>query len=139
MGKLTDVDIRNWIVAGQPVAKSDGDGLTFTMSARQAAAKSGTWVLRYRLPGMKSQKEIKVGIINYKAQLPPESNARQDGFWNEIKDIPGVTLVAEASSPVAEEAIKKSITSVVFDRNGFVYHGRIKAVADGAREGGLNF
>ena len=40
---------------------------------------------------------------------------------------------------VAEEAIKKSITSVVFDRNGFVYHGRIKAVADGAREGGLNF
>lgn len=40
---------------------------------------------------------------------------------------------------VAEEAIKKSITSVVFDRNGFVYHGRVKAVADGAREGGLNF
>jgi large subunit ribosomal protein L18 len=40
---------------------------------------------------------------------------------------------------VAEEAIKKSITNVVFDRNGFVYHGRVKAVADGAREGGLNF
>lgn len=40
---------------------------------------------------------------------------------------------------IAEEAIKKSITSVVFDRNGFVYHGRIKALADGAREGGLNF
>ena len=39
---------------------------------------------------------------------------------------------------VAEEAIKKSITSVVFDRNGFVYHGRIKAVADGAREGGYS-
>lgn len=40
---------------------------------------------------------------------------------------------------VAEEALKKSITAVVFDRNGFVYHGRIKALADGAREGGLNF
>ena len=40
---------------------------------------------------------------------------------------------------VAEEAIKKSITSVVFDRNGFVYHGRIKALADGAREGGIKF
>jgi large subunit ribosomal protein L18 len=40
---------------------------------------------------------------------------------------------------VAEEAIKKNITSVVFDRNGFVYHGRIKALAEGAREGGLNF
>lgn len=40
---------------------------------------------------------------------------------------------------IAEEAIKKSITAVVFDRNGFVYHGRVKALADGAREGGLNF
>jgi large subunit ribosomal protein L18 len=40
---------------------------------------------------------------------------------------------------VAEEAAKKNISTVVFDRNGFVYHGRVKAVADGAREGGLNF
>lgn len=61
MGKLTDVQINNWIASGNPVAKSDGDGLTFTMSAKQAQAKSGTWVLRYRVPGMKSQKEIKVG------------------------------------------------------------------------------
>ena len=61
MGKLTDVDIRNLIAAGQPVAKSDGDGLTFTMSTKQAKTKAGTWVLRYRLAGMKSQKEIKLG------------------------------------------------------------------------------
>ena len=61
MGKLTDVQINNWIGAGNPVAKSDGDGLTFTMSAKQAVDKSGTWVLRYRLPGIKSQKEIKIG------------------------------------------------------------------------------
>lgn len=40
---------------------------------------------------------------------------------------------------LAEEAMKKNITTVVFDRNGFVYHGRVKALADGAREGGLNF
>ncbi len=75
-----------------------------------------------------------------------------------IDDLAGVTLAAASTlslegdnirlttenaklvgKKVAEEAIKKSITSVVFDRNGFVYHGRIKAVADGAREGGLNF
>lgn len=61
MGKLTDIGIRNWIAAGRAVAKSDGDGLSFTMSDSQAAAKSGTWVLRYRIPGFKSQKEIKVG------------------------------------------------------------------------------
>jgi large subunit ribosomal protein L18 len=40
---------------------------------------------------------------------------------------------------VAERAKEKGITSVVFDRNGFLYHGRIKAVSDGARKAGLNF
>lgn len=40
---------------------------------------------------------------------------------------------------IAEEAKKKGINTVVFDRNGFLYHGRIQALAEGAREGGLNF
>ncbi len=40
---------------------------------------------------------------------------------------------------IAERAKKMNIESVVFDRNGFIYHGRVKAVADGAREGGLKF
>ena len=40
---------------------------------------------------------------------------------------------------VAERARKAGVDAVVFDRNGFRYHGRIKAVADGAREGGLKF
>jgi large subunit ribosomal protein L18 len=40
---------------------------------------------------------------------------------------------------LAERAKEKGITAVVFDRGGFLYHGRIKALADGAREGGLEF
>lgn len=40
---------------------------------------------------------------------------------------------------VAQRAIEKGLKQVVFDRNGFLYHGRIKAVADGARGAGLNF
>ena len=45
----------------------------------------------------------------------------------------------EVGNLIAKEAIAKKIEKVVFDRGGFVFHGRIKAVADGAREGGLKF
>ena len=40
---------------------------------------------------------------------------------------------------IAQRLIEKGVKRVVFDRNGFLYHGRVKAVADGAREGGLEF
>jgi large subunit ribosomal protein L18 len=40
---------------------------------------------------------------------------------------------------VAERAVKAGVKEVVFDRGGFIFHGRIKALADAAREGGLNF
>ena len=75
-----------------------------------------------------------------------------------IDDTKGVTLVSastlEASFEgigsnkeaakkigliVAERAIKEGITEVVFDRGGYIYHGRVSALADGAREGGLKF
>jgi len=48
-----------------------------------------------------------------------------------VGKIVGVTL--------AKKALEKKIQKVVFDRNGYLYHGRVKAVADGAREGGLSF
>ena len=75
-----------------------------------------------------------------------------------IDDVNGVTLVsastldkefegaagnAEAAKKVgqkvAERALAKGIETVVFDRGGYVYHGRVKALAEGAREGGLQF
>ena len=40
---------------------------------------------------------------------------------------------------IAERASEQGVTSVVFDRNGYIYHGRVAAVAEGAREGGLQF
>ena len=40
---------------------------------------------------------------------------------------------------LAKKAVEKKISAVVFDRNGYLYHGRVKAFADGAREGGLKF
>jgi large subunit ribosomal protein L18 len=45
----------------------------------------------------------------------------------------------EAGKTLAEMALKKNVSKVVFDRGGYIYTGKIKAIADGAREGGLNF
>ena len=59
------------------------------------------------------------------------------------KDFEGSTDNCEAAKKVgtvlAERAKAKGITQVIFDRGGYVYHGRVAAVADGAREGGLEF
>ena len=55
MGTLTDIDLRTWIKAGKPVAFSDGDGLTFTLSEKGTAA----WTLRYRIAG--KRKELTLG------------------------------------------------------------------------------
>lgn len=54
-------------------------------------------------------------------------------------DKSGVDQAKQVGLAVAKAAIAKNIKNVVFDRNGFIYHGRVKALADAAREGGLNF
>ena len=53
----------------------------------------------------------------------------------------GATVAAatDVGKKVAERAKEKGLTQVVFDRGGYIYHGRIKALADAAREGGLSF
>ena len=48
-------------------------------------------------------------------------------------------IAAKVGEAVAKKAIEKGIETVVFDRNGFLFHGRIKSLADGARKGGLKF
>jgi len=50
-----------------------------------------------------------------------------------------VSLAAHVGKLIAERAIEKGIKQIVFDRNGFLYHGRVKALSDGAREAGLDF
>jgi large subunit ribosomal protein L18 len=50
-----------------------------------------------------------------------------------------VTIAKEVGKKLAEKALQGGIDKVVFDRNGYLYHGRVKAIAEGAREGGLKF
>ena len=48
-------------------------------------------------------------------------------------------MAAKVGKMIAERAIAAGINTVVFDRNGYLYHGRVKSLADAAREGGLKF
>jgi len=94
------------------------------------------------------------------AQLPRLTVFRSNKqiYAQLIDDTNGVTIVAASSykndlaskvtkieqaaivgKEVAEKAIKAGIEKVVFDRNGYLYHGRVKSLADSAREGGLKF
>ena len=57
----------------------------------------------------------------------------------ELEKTNNVDAAAYLGTVIAKKAIEKGITSVVFDRGGFIYHGKIKALADAAREAGLDF
>lgn len=57
----------------------------------------------------------------------------------EIKDLTKTQSAKVVGRKVAEKALKQGIKDVVFDRGGYLYTGRVQAVADGAREAGLNF
>ena len=57
----------------------------------------------------------------------------------ELEKTNNVDAAAYLGTVIAKKAMEKGITSVVFDRGGFIYHGKIKALADAAREAGLNF
>ncbi len=58
---------------------------------------------------------------------------------NKAKDANGVEQAKMIGRSIAEKAKAAGIEKVVFDRNGYLYHGRVKALADAAREAGLNF
>ena len=59
----------------------------------------------------------------------------------ELGDLKSVNIAKskEVGKKLAEKAVANGITEVVFDRNGYIYHGKLKAFAEGAREGGLKF
>lgn len=58
---------------------------------------------------------------------------------NELKSTGNKEAAAAVGRLIAQRALEKGITQVVFDRGGFLYHGRVAAVADAAREAGLKF
>ena len=71
-----------------------------------------------------------------------EGDYNYSSLEKEIAQKTGINKSEQAKlvgARIAEKALEKGISSVVFDRNGFLYHGRIKSLADAARKGGLKF
>ncbi len=90
-----------------------------------------------RLSVFKSNKEIYAQLIDDNEGKTLASISSRDKSVNAKGT--KVEVAAEVGKALAEKAKSAGIETVVFDRNGFVYHGRVKALADGAREGGLKF
>jgi large subunit ribosomal protein L18 len=80
------------------------------------------------------------GIV---AQLVDDSNGRTvaSATWMQVKSFKGnkTAQAAEVGKLLAQKAKDAKVGSAVFDRGGYLYHGRVKALADAAREGGLKF
>ena len=96
---------------------------------------------RPRLAVFRSSRHIYVQAIDDQTQTTLASAGTTE---KEMKNfIQGYSGNKEAASlvgkKIAERLLQKSISMVVFDRGGFLYHGRVKALAEGAREGGLKF
>jgi large subunit ribosomal protein L18 len=103
--------------------------------ARIRAKLSGTGE-RPRLNVYRSLNHIYAQVID---DQKGETLASASSLSLKLKTGGNVASAKEIGKAVAEIAVKKGIKKVVFDRGGFLYHGRIKALAEAAREAGLDF
>ena len=118
------------------VSRKDSNAARLKRHKRVRAKISGT-AARPRLCVYRSNANISAQIIDDVAGVTLVSASTQE------KDFEGIGSNKEAAKKVgqkiAEKALAKGISEVVFDRGGYLYHGRVSELAEGAREGGLKF
>ncbi len=107
-----------------------------TRRASRARARTRGTAERPRLSVFRSSKHIYAQIIN---DLTGKTLVASSDTLLETKGKKPLEIAREVGVAIAEKAKGAGITSVVFDRGAYRYHGRVAALADGAREGGLNF
>lgn len=90
-----------------------------------------------RLSVFRSNKKIYAQLINdadgKTIVSASSSEIKAEGAQNKVDQ------AAQVGEMIAKKAIEAGVVKVVFDRNGYLYHGRVKSLADGARKGGLKF
>jgi large subunit ribosomal protein L18 len=90
-----------------------------------------------RLSVFRSNRDIYVQIVNdAEGKTLVAASSREKGFSAKGTK---TEVAKEVGKAIAAKALAAGVTTVVYDRNGYLYHGRVKALAEAAREGGLKF
>ncbi|ADX69526.1 50S ribosomal protein L18 [Lactobacillus helveticus] len=118
------------------ISKPDKNKLRLKRHKRIRGKISGT-AERPRLSIFRSNKNIYAQLIDDVAGVTLASASSLDE--NVSEDATKVEQATAVGKAIAEAAKAKNISTVVFDRSGYLYHGRIQALADAARENGLDF
>ena len=118
------------------IKRPDTRGQRIKRHNRVRGKISGT-AERPRLCVFRSENNIYAQIIDDVAgNTLVSASSVEKGFEGKGGNVEAAKKIGAA---VAERALQKGIEEVVFDRGGYIYHGRVKALAEGAREGGLKF
>ncbi len=141
MGKLTDIQIRAWLKAGKPLAKTDGDGLTFTLSTNGTAA----WVLRFRMGGKQREKTIgRFPDISLKRarELATENRAKiQQGVdvarekQIAIRDLNSAWSIKELATDYEEKVLPSLAASTILSRKQKIRDYVLPAIGNLAAKG----
>jgi large subunit ribosomal protein L18 len=95
---------------------------------------------RLRLSVFRSSKQIYAQVIDdAKGATVASASTLEKDLRGQIKTGATVEAAAAIGKLIAQRAIEAGVKQVVFDRGAYIYHGRVKALADAAREGGLDF
>lgn len=92
-----------------------------------------------RLVVHRTPRHIYAQVINPAAQVLATASTAEKSVKEALKYTGNVDAAKAVGKAIAERAIEKGVTIVAFDRSGFKYHGRVAALADAAREAGLQF
>ena len=118
------------------ITKQDKNQVRKKRHGRVRSKISGT-AQRPRLNVFRSNKNIYAQLIDDVAGVTLVSaNTQEKEFKDLASNVESATKIGET---IAKRAAEKNITTVVFDRSGYLYHGRVKALAEAARENGLEF
>ena len=118
------------------IKRPDTKGQRLKRHARVRGKVSGT-AERPRLCVFRSESNIYAQIIDDVAgNTLVSASSVEKGFEGNGGNAEAAKKIGET---IAKRALEKGIENVVFDRGGYIYHGRVKALAEGAREGGLKF